>query len=67
VHNAWLIGISILVALITGWMLRLAAPLSKTLGKTGLNIAVRLMGLLLSAAAVQIMAHGLVQLFPKLL
>jgi multiple antibiotic resistance protein len=66
-HSMWLIGISLSVALLTGIMLLLAQPIGKALGKTGLSIAVRLMGLLLSAAAVQFIAEGLSQLFPKLI
>jgi multiple antibiotic resistance protein len=65
-HTGILIGISLAVALLTGWMLRLAQPIGRLLGKTGVNIGVRLMGLLLSAAGVQFITEGLLQLFPKL-
>jgi multiple antibiotic resistance protein len=36
------------------------------LGKTGINIATRLMGLLLAAIAVEFIANGLGQLLPGL-
>jgi multiple antibiotic resistance protein len=36
------------------------------LGKTGLNVATRLLGLLLAALAIQTMAEGLTELFPGL-
>ncbi|MCC6534912.1 MAG: NAAT family transporter [Burkholderiales bacterium] len=46
--------------------LRLAAPVGKRLGTTGLNIVNRLLGLLLAAFAVESMASGLRALFPAL-
>jgi len=46
--------------------LRLADPIGKRLGRTGLNILNRIFGLLLAAIAVQIVAAGLVGLFPVL-
>jgi hypothetical protein len=47
-------------------MLRLATPVSRWLGETGVNIATRLMGLLLAAVAVEIFASGLLVLLPGL-
>ena len=47
------------------WMiLSLAVPLGKRLGTAGINIATRIMGLLLAAMAVQFIANGLIALFP---
>jgi multiple antibiotic resistance protein len=46
--------------------LRLAGPIGARLGLTGLNIATRLLGLILTAIAVETMAGGLKQLFPVL-
>ncbi len=46
--------------------LRAAAPVSRLLGKTGINIAVRLMGLILTAVAVEIFVSGLLVLMPGL-
>jgi multiple antibiotic resistance protein len=49
------------------WLtLRLAVPIGARLGRLGLNILHRLLGLLLSAIAVEIMANGLIVLFPAL-
>ena len=49
------------------WLsLRLSIPLSKKLGKTGLNNITRIMGLLLSAIAVEFIASGMLDLFPGL-
>jgi multiple antibiotic resistance protein len=36
------------------------------LGRTGINVMTRLMGLILAAMAVELLADGLVQLFPAL-
>jgi multiple antibiotic resistance protein len=47
-------------------MLRLAQVVSRRMGTTGLNIATRLLGLLLAAIAIQTMADGLRILFPGL-
>ena len=56
----------ILIAIIVWAVLWLAEPIGKRLGTTGLNIATRLMGLLLAAMAVQLMAGGMLSLFPGL-
>jgi len=63
---------AILVALIAGislftwFVFRLASPISSILGKTGINVVTRLMGLLLAAISVEIIAVGLKGLFPIL-
>lgn len=54
------------VAGLTYFCLIMAHPISRTLGKTGINIMTRLMGLVLAALAVEVMAKGLIQLFPAL-
>jgi len=49
------------------WLiLKLAAPVGRRMGTTGLNIANRLLGLLLAAFAIESMAAGLKALFPAL-
>lgn len=65
-HLAIILGCCALVGLATWVALRLATPVAQWLGETGLNIAVRLMGLLLAAVAVEIFASGLVVLLPGL-
>ncbi|HEY8067590.1 MAG TPA: MarC family protein [Burkholderiales bacterium] len=65
-HLAVLIGCIALVALLTWWALRQANAIADRLGVTGLNIATRILGLLLAAMAVQTMAEGLRALFPGL-
>ena len=44
----------------------LAQPIARILGKTGINVMTRLMGLILAALAVEVMSDGLVKLFPIL-
>ena len=65
-HISLIIFLILLVAMVTWTALHVANPVSKMLGKTGINIATRLMGLLLSAIAVEFIASGLVQLLPGL-
>ena len=54
------------VAAIVWMVLRLAEPIGQRLGTGGLNIATRVMGLILAAMAVQFMADGMLELFPGL-
>ncbi len=56
----------IIVAFAVWLALRLATPIGNKLGITGLNIATRVMGLLLSAIGIQMMTSGLVKLLPGL-
>ncbi len=57
----------ILVVASTVWLtFRSSAVIARRLGVTGLNIVTRLMGLLLAAMAVEIIARGLLRLFPGL-
>ena len=65
-HFAALIGCIFAVCALTWIVLSLAGPIGAKLGTTGLNIATRLLGLLLAALAIQTMAEGLRQLFPGL-
>ena len=65
-HLAAIVACAMLVALVTWVALRVATPVSTWLGKTGVNIAMRLMGLLLAAVAVEIFASGIVVLLPGL-
>ena len=62
-----LLSLCILTVAAIVWVtLQLAEPIGKRLGTTGLNIATRIMGLLLSAIGIQMIAEGLKQLFPGL-
>ena len=44
----------------------LAEPIARVLGQTGIKVMTRLMGLILAALAVEVMAVGLLKLFPGL-
>ena len=55
-----------LLCLVLYLVLRLALPLSDRLGPTGMNVATRLMGMLLAAIAVEMIAAGIGDLFPTL-
>ncbi|MCZ8309248.1 MAG: MarC family protein [Rhodospirillales bacterium] len=65
-HLALVIGCIALVCVAVWGTLRLADPIGKRLGRTGLNILNRIFGLLLAAIAVQIISAGLIGLFPVL-
>jgi multiple antibiotic resistance protein len=58
---------TILAVSAIAWGALLAAgPIGRVLGRTGINIFTRLMGLLLAAVAVEYIASGLLELFPAL-
>jgi multiple antibiotic resistance protein len=63
---ALLVGYGVVIGLATGVAFSLAVPIARVLGKTGINVMTRLMGLILAALAVEVMADGLGKLFPIL-
>lgn len=63
---AILVIAALLVALSVAVALHLAESIANRLGRTGINIVTRIMGLILAAVAIEFMADGLIQLFPKL-
>lgn len=65
-HVALVIGCVALVCALLWSMLALAQVIGRRLGTTGLNIATRILGLLLAAIAIETMAVGLKGLFPGL-
>ena len=65
-EQAVLVGYGVVVALVTLLVFSAAGRIARVLGTTGINIMTRLMGLILAALAVEIMADGLVELFPVL-
>lgn len=66
VHLAAILGCVALVCIMLWGMLRIADAVGERMGTTGLNIATRLLGLLLAAIAIETMADGLKVLFPGL-
>jgi len=63
---ATLVGYGVVVALATALCFSLAQPIARFLGRTGINVMTRLMGLILAALSVEVMAVGLTKLFPVL-
>jgi multiple antibiotic resistance protein len=62
-----LVGYGVVIGLATALCFSLAEPIARVLGKTGINVMTRLMGLILAALAVEVMADGLGKLFPLLM
>ena len=63
---ATLVGYGVVIAVATFICFSLATPIARFLGKTGINVMTRLMGLILAALAVEVMSDGLIKLFPIL-
>jgi multiple antibiotic resistance protein len=62
----YLVAAGAVIGLLTATCFFAARPIAKVLGKTGINVMTRLMGLLLAALAVEVMSDGLVKIFPAL-
>ncbi len=65
-HAAYLATGIVALACLTALLFRLAPAITRLLGRTGINIVTRLMGLIMAAMGVEFIAHGLKQLFPIL-
>ena len=63
---AVLVGYGVVVALVTYAVFSASGRIARVLGQTGINIMTRLMGLILAALAVELLADGLTKLFPVL-
>ncbi len=61
-----LVGYGVVIALVTYIVFSASGRIAKVLGRTGINVMTRLMGLILAAMAVELLADGLVKLFPVL-
>jgi len=61
-----LVGYGVVIGLATALCFAMAPPIARIMGKTGINVMTRLMGLILAALAVEVMADGLHKLFPVL-
>jgi multiple antibiotic resistance protein len=62
-----LLGIEIVMVGLAIWLILRVAPLvASYMGKTGINIVTRIMGLIMAAVGVEFIANGLKQLFPVL-
>ncbi len=63
---AVLVGYGVVIGLATYAAFAASGRIAKVLGTTGINVMTRLMGLILAAMAVELLADGLVKLFPIL-
>jgi multiple antibiotic resistance protein len=63
---AVLVGYGVVIGIAVWLALAASDRIAGGLGKTGINVMTRLMGLLLAALAVEVMSDGLVKLFPIL-
>ena len=61
-----LIVIGAVIAALCFGALNLAEPIARWVGRTGINIGTRLMGLMLAALAVEFIVDGLKALLPNL-
>jgi multiple antibiotic resistance protein len=61
-----LVGYGVVIGLVTWLVFSASGRIAKVLGRTGINVMTRLMGLILAAMAVELLADGLVKLFPVL-
>ena len=63
---AALVGYGLVIGLVTYAALSASGRIAQVLGRTGINVMTRLMGLMLAAMAVELLADGLLKLFPVL-
>ena len=63
---AVLVGYGVVIGVVTYLTFSASGRIAKVLGRTGINVMTRLMGLILAAMAVELLADGLVKLFPVL-
>ncbi len=62
--DAVLLGLIVAASLVTYLSLRMALPVGRLLGPTGINVLTRLAGILVSAIALQMILSGLLETFP---
>jgi multiple antibiotic resistance protein len=63
---AALVGYGVVIGLATYVTFSASGRIAKVLGRTGINVMTRLMGLILAAMAVELLADGMIKLFPVL-
>jgi len=61
-----LVGYGVVIGAVTFLAFSASGRIAKVLGRTGINVMTRLMGLILAAMAVELLADGLIKLFPVL-
>jgi multiple antibiotic resistance protein len=65
-EHAVIVGYGVVIGLATYTAFAASGRIARVLGRTGINVMTRLMGLILAAMAVELLADGLVKLFPIL-
>jgi multiple antibiotic resistance protein len=65
-EQAVLVGYGVVIGLVTYLAFSASGRIARVLGQTGINVMTRLMGLILAAMAVELLADGLTKLFPVL-
>ena len=65
-EHAVLVGYGVVIGLATFAAFSASGRIASWLGRTGINVMTRLMGLILAAMAVELLADGLLKLFPVL-
>ena len=65
-EHALLVGYGVVIGVATWLAFAASGRIARVLGRTGINVMTRLMGLILAAMAVELLADGLVLLFPVL-
>jgi multiple antibiotic resistance protein len=65
-EHAVLVGYGVVIGGATFLAFSASSRIARVLGQTGINVMTRLMGLILAAMAVELLADGLVKLFPVL-
>jgi multiple antibiotic resistance protein len=65
-QHAALVGYGVVIGLATFLVFLASDRIARVLGQTGINVMTRLMGLILAAMAVELLADGLTKLFPVL-
>lgn len=65
-NKAWMTVLCIVLATIMGLMLYYAAPIAKLVGASVIKVVTRIMGMIIMAIAVGMLAEGLIGLIPNL-
>ena len=66
IEHAVLVGYGVVIGLATFAVFSASQRIARLLGSTGINVMTRLMGLILAAMAVELLADGLMKIFPAL-
>ena len=66
IEHAVLVGYGVVIGMATFAAFSAAGRIARLLGRTGINVMTRLMGLILAAMAVELLSDGLLKLFPAL-